>query len=396
VDATLDTGRTRFLIGLMCGTSGDGAAGAVIETSGYGTQRAVTVLAHRIDPYPQDFRDRLFRLFPPQSFTATELGILHRDMGELLAGLSLRLLDDAGIPPAKLSAVGVQAPTLLHMPPLVGTLGVHLEVGDATIIAERLRTRVVCDLRPSDIAAGGHGAPLSASVDYWLFTHPTSSRALQNIGGIANVTYLPRAGGIEDTLAFDTGPGNMLIDGVVARLTERRMFYDAEGAWAARGRIDVGLLGELMSHPYVERPLPKTSGREDFGEFLVDQVLESARRLKLADADIIATVTAFTAECIRYHYQRDLEPLGGVDEMILYGGGAHNRTLVRYVSERLPRTRIRSHDEFGIPGDARECVTWAILADETLAGHPGNVPSASGARRRVMLGKIVQLGGEGT
>jgi len=380
----------------MCGTSGDGAAGAAISTSGYGTNRKVTVLAHRVDPYPQDIRDRLFRFFPPQSFTATELGILHRDIGELLARVSLGLLDDAGIPANQLSAVGVQAPTLVHMPPLAGTLGVHLEIGDTTIIAERLRTRVVCDLRPSDIAVGGHGAPLSAAVDYWLFSHSTSSRALQNIGGIANVTYLPAGGSIDDTLAFDTGPGNMLIDGVVARLTRGRQIYDLDGAWAARGHIDAGLLGELMSHPYLEAPLPKTSGREDFGEFLVDRILERGLRRKVAESDVVATVTAFTAECIRHHYERDLEPLGGVDEIILYGGGAHNRTLVQYISERLPRTRIRRHDELGIPGDARECVTWAILADETIAGHPGNVPSASGAHRRVVLGKLVQLGGEGT
>lgn len=381
----------RLLIGLMCGTSGDGVAGALIRTHGYGRQRQVDVLAHIITPYPADLRARLFALFLPARFDARELGAVHRDMGVVLADAASALLAAEGIDSALLTAVSVQAPTLLHEPPTGGQTGIHIEIGDVAAIAARLRTTVVCDLRPSDIAVGGHGAPLSSFADYALFADDTLSRAVQNIGGIANVTYLPRGGTLDDVLAFDTGPGNMIIDETVRRLTGGNEEFDRDGRWAARGSIRPDLLAWMLEHPYVSLPLPKTSGREDFGSGYVTEVSAWARSHDVADADLVATVTAFTAECIAAHYIRELVPRAGVDEMILYGGGAHNRTLVRFIEERLPGLAIRRQDEFGVPGDARESVTWALLADETLAGNAANVPAASGASRRVMLGRILRL-----
>jgi anhydro-N-acetylmuramic acid kinase len=266
-----------------------------------------------------------------------------------------------------------------------------MEVGEPAIIAERTRTLVVCELRPSDIAAGGHGAPLSAFVDHALFADQVRGRAIQNIGGIANVTYLPPGATLDDILAFDTGPGNMVIDGVVQRLTDGRDAYDADGQWAARGTIHQDLLDELMRYPYIAKSVPKTTGREDFGDPFIEYVLSRAVELEVAHDDLVATVTAFTAACIHAHYERELIPRGRLNEAILYGGGAHNRTLVDMIARRLAPVRVRMHDEFGIPGDAREAVTWAMLADETLAGHAGNVPAASGARHPVVLGKIVDL-----
>jgi anhydro-N-acetylmuramic acid kinase len=374
----------RLLVGLMCGTSGDGIAGALISTTGYGRARRLEVLSHAVIAYPAELRRRLFALFPPQRFSARELGAVHRDLGPILADAAMGLVASAGVTAADLSAVGVQAPTLLHEPPAKGRLGVHIEVA-------RLGTTVVCDLRPSDIAVGGHGAPLSAFVDYALFGDAHNNRAVQNIGGIANVTYLPRGGELDQVLAFDTGPGNMIIDEVVRRLSSGRLEFDRDGMWAANGSIDKSLLDWLLGHPYLELPVPKTSGREDFGAPYVDEILARAQRAAVRQEDIVATVTAFTAASIARHYVRDLSPLGGVDEMILYGGGAHNGTLVRLIAEQLPDVAIRRQEEFGIPGDARESVTWAILADETLAGNVANVPSASGATKRVLLGRILRL-----
>ena len=264
-----------------------------------------------------------------------------------------------------------------------------MEVGEAAMIAERTGAPVICDLRPSDVAAGGHGAPLSAYADYALFVDPACGRAIQNIGGIANVTFIPPAASLNDILSFDTGPGNMVIDGVVQQLTDGRSLFDEDGMCAAQGMVHEALLAELMQHPYLQKHPPKTTGREDFGEPFVGHVLDRARALGLADDDIVATVTAYTAECIQLHYQRELLPRGRLDEMILYGGGAHNKTLLGMIQERIAPIRVRRHEEFGIPGDAREAVTWIILGDETLAGHAGNVPSASGAKHRVVLGKIV-------
>jgi anhydro-N-acetylmuramic acid kinase len=375
----------------MCGTSGDGIAGALISTVGWGNRRKVEVLAHEVTPYPPDLRARLFALFLPGRFDVRELGAVHRELGVVLAEAAADLLDAARVEAGSLTAISVQAPTLLHEPPTSGRSGVHLEIGDVAAIAARLRTTIVCDLRASDIAVGGHGAPLSAFADFALYADDTTSRAVQNIGGIANVTYLPRGGSLDDVLAFDTGPGNMVIDETVRRLTGGNEEFDRDGRWAARGTIRQDLLARMWQHPYVSAPLPKTSGREDFGSGYVTEIFTWARSHDVPADDLVATVTAFTAECIAAHYHRELAPRAGIDEMILYGGGAHNRTLVRFIEERLPGLAIRRQDDLGIPGDARESVTWALLADETLAGHAANVPAASGASRPVVLGRVLRL-----
>lgn len=381
----------RLLMGLMCGTSGDGIAGALIRTEGYGRQRRLEVLAHAVTPYEAGLKACLFALFPPALFDAGSLGAVHRDIGTALADAAEALLRVAGVEASLLTAVSVQAPTLLHEPPAPGRMGTHIEVGDVTAIAARLHTTVVCELRPSDIAVGGHGAPLSSFADYALFADDELSRAVQNIGGIANVTYLPRRGTLDDVLAFDTGPGNMIIDETVRRLSGGLDEFDANGERAARGAIRQDLLDWMLTHPYVDLPLPKTSGREDFGTSYARDVFAWASRHDVESDDLVASVTAFTAECIARHYRRELFPRAGVDEMILYGGGAHNRTLVRMIRERLPNVALRLQSDFGIPGDARESVTWALLADETLAGNAANVPAASGASRRVLLGRILRL-----
>jgi len=379
----------RLLVGLMCGTSGDGISAALVETGGYGPERRVRLLAHEVFAYPVAVRERLFSLFPPQLFGAGELARLHRDVGELLAQATLDILETGGRRPADLYATAIQAPTIYHGAPRPGELGVHMEVGEAAIVSERAGAPVMCDLRPSDIAAGGHGAPLSAFVDYVLFTHPQRARAVQNIGGIANVTFLPPAAGPDDVVCFDTGPGNMVIDGVVRTLSGGGEDFDRDGARAARGSADERLLDDLLRHPYLALRPPKTTGREDFGEPFTQQVLARARERGVGGDDLVATVTAFTAETIGLHYERELS--ARLDEVVLYGGGGNNPTLVRMIERRLAPTPVRRHDEFGIPGDAREAVTWAVLADESMAGRPATLTSASGARHPVALGKLVSV-----
>lgn len=373
----------------MCGTSGDGISVGIVRTSGVGRARRVALHRHEVIPYPTAARQQLFRLFPPQRFSAAELGEAHRVFGELIGRAVLDVVARADLDPADLTAVVTQAPTLIHSPPQEGQDGIHIEVGEPAIISETVGVPVVADLRPSDVAAGGHGAPLSAYADWVLFAHPAINRAIQNIGGIANVTFVPAGGNLDDVLAFDTGPGNMVIDAVVQRLSRGEQAYDAGGSWAAKGQIHRPLLRWLMSHRYLAGPIPKTSGREDFGEPFADQTCSTAAELGVKDDDLVTTVTAFTAECIALHYERELAPRGSVDEVVLYGGGTNNGTLVAMLGRRIGLTRIRFHDEFGIPGDAREAVTWAILGDETLAGRPASVPAASGARHPVVLGKVV-------
>lgn len=379
----------RYVIGLMCGTSADGVSAALIKTSGYLRERTVEVVRHLIEPYPQELSDRLFRLFPPNRFSAEEYAIAHRDFGRLLAEVSITVAEQAGLSIRNVSEVVVQAPTLIHKRPEGNKLGVHIEVGEAAVIAEMTKVPVVCDLRPSDIAAGGHGAPLSVYVDYMLFADKKLGRAIQNIGGIANVTFVPADCGLEDLLSFDTGPGNLVIDGVVKALTNGAEEFDRDGERASRGKVSEALMNRLMGIPYLQLTPPKTTGREEFGDPFVRWFMEQARELRLTEDDMVATATAFTAKCIGCHYREFLIPKSHLDEVILYGGGAHNKTLVRMVTQEVAPARVRMHDEFGISGDAREAVTWAILGDEALAGYATNVPAASGATRRVLLGKIV-------
>lgn len=381
--------KSRYVVGLMCGTSGDGASAVVVKTNGYLRQRKTEVVAFDVFPYPADLYERLFKLFPPNRFSAEEFAYAHREFGVLLGNVTLQIVKKANLKPEEISAVVVQAPTLIHQRPENGEMGVHIEVGEAAVIADMTGIPVVSDLRPSDVAAGGHGAPLSVYADYMLFADEKLGRAVQNIGGIANVTFVPANCQLEDLLSFDTGPGNMVIDGIVKVITNGAEKYDHDGVRAARGKVSEALIRELMDIPYLKLSPPKTSGREDFGDHFVEWFIGQARKHGLEDDDMVATATAFTARCIAYHYKKYLIPKSHLDEMILYGGGAHNKTLVKFLEREIHPVKLRMHDEFPIFGDARESVTWAILGDEALGGHVTNVPAASGASHGVVLGKIV-------
>lgn len=380
---------SRFLIGLMCGTSGDGVSAALVKTSGYGVDREIELIAYSVLPYPGLLHDQLFRLFPPNRFSVDELAIVHTEFGKLLGSAALEIARQAGIPIEQVTAVVVQAPTIIHLRPEDGKIGTHIEVGEAAIISEMTGVLVVSDLRPSDVAAGGHGAPLSVFADYVLFAHESLGRAVQNIGGIANVTFIPAGGKMSDLLSFDTGPGNMVIDGVVRILSGGAEEYDRDGVRAGRGKISEAFLSELLDMPYLKLVPPKTTGREEFGDQFVQMFMRRGRELGLSGDDLVATATALTARCIGFHYTNYLIPKSHLDEVILYGGGAHNKTLVKMLESAIAPIRVRMHDEFSIKGDAREAVTWAILGDEAIAGRAANVPATSGARHPVVLGKFV-------
>jgi anhydro-N-acetylmuramic acid kinase len=255
------------------------------------------------------------------------------------------------------------------------------------VIAQRTGITTVADFRPRDMAAGGQGAPLVPYPDYVLFHDSKICRAVQNIGGIANVTYLPRACKCDDIMAFDTGPGNMAIDGVMRLISNGRRHYDRGGMMAARGRIDEPLLREMLQHPFLQHRPPKSTGREEFGQTYCEWFYRQSQRRDLTPEDIVATITAFTARTIADAYRRFLPKMP--DEMILCGGGTHNRMLVRLLQQDLAVARIRTTDEFGISVDAREAVAFAILAWATIQGIANNVPRATGATEPVVLGKIV-------
>lgn len=381
----------RLAIGLMSGTSCDGIGASLVRTKGVGFQREVEFLTYHYEPFETEFRRMLFQFYPPSSFESRELLRAHVELGERFALSVEHLLTKAGRRGDEVHVVGLHGLTIYRDPPGLDNdgHGGKFEIGEGAIVAARTGITTVSELGVADMAAGGHGAPLSAYVDYVLFRHQEISRAVQNIGGIANVTGLPAGSSISEILSFDTGPGNMVIDAIVRHFSGGREEFDRDGAMAARGRVSEQLLAELMEHPHIRKPPPKTTGREQFGDTFAARIVRRGTELGLSPDDIVATVTALTVEAISFNYRTYLFKSHPVDEVILGGGGTHNRTMVRMLRERLAPAKIHTHADYGIPDDAREALTWAVLADETLYGIPANVPNATGARREVILGKII-------
>jgi anhydro-N-acetylmuramic acid kinase len=258
-------------------------------------------------------------------------------------------------------------------------------VGEGAVIAQRTGVVTVSDFRVRDLAAGGQGAPLVPYADYLLFHQPGETVAVQNLGGIANVTLVPDR--LDEVIAFDTGPGNALMDEAVRMLTDGREAMDRDGERAARGRVDVALLDAFLAHPYFVLPPPKSTGRETFGRALVESI--DFDRPKIRGDDIVATLAALTVRTIAQAYERFLLPrVRQLGRVILTGGGCRNPVLVEGIRQALRPIPVVRIDDLGIPHQAKEALSFAILANETVAGRPGNVPSATGAKEAVVLGKI--------
>jgi anhydro-N-acetylmuramic acid kinase len=316
-------------------------------------------------------------------------------LGEQFARAALAVVNKARLKPSQIIAIGSHGQTVHHLPNTKTPS--TLQIGEPSVIAERTGITTVADFRVRDVAAGGQGAPLVPYADWALFADPKRPRIVQNIGGIGNLTFLPPGAQLDDVIAFDTGPGNMVMDAVVTTLSRGKLTFDRDGHWAAQGNVSAKLLAACLKHPFLRRRPPKTTGREEFGGPFVSWFMMRARRLRLPEADIVATATAFTAESISGAYRRFVLPkINRADlsrlQIILGGGGARNLTLVRMLETRIGVGELRVHEDFGIPSSAKEPLAFAILAYTTLSGQPGNVPSATGARRAVVLGKIVPVG----
>jgi anhydro-N-acetylmuramic acid kinase len=382
--ARLAEKRTLRVAGLMSGTSADGVSAAICDIGPGG----LAVRAFRTYPYSAELRARVFRLFEPRTSGVDDLCRLNFALGEVFAAALLRLARESRVPPGSLDLIGSHGQTVRHLPSGRNGGGSTLQIGEPCVIAERTGVTTVADFRPRDVAAGGQGAPLVPFADLFLFGGGTRGRAVQNIGGIANVTWLPPGRQPSPVLAFDTGPGNMIIDRLTWRSTGGEAAFDRGGRLAARGTIDARLLAELMCHPFLARRPPKSTGREEFGVRFADELWRRGRRQRLKPEDLLATATAFTARSIADAYGRFLP--GPADEVVLCGGGARNRTLLAMLRAELPAaTRFAPPERFGVSAESREAVAFAILAWATVKGLAGNVPAATGARRPVVLGKIV-------
>jgi anhydro-N-acetylmuramic acid kinase len=343
--------------------------------------------------FPVEFRWRI--LGACLHGTVSEICELNFVLGEHFARAALEAIRAAKLKPKDIAAIGSHGQTIHHLPN-AGTPST-LQIGEPAVIAERTGITTVADFRVRDMAAGGQGAPLVPYADWVLFTDKKRPRIIQNVGGIGNLTFLPPNATLEQVRAFDTGPGNMVIDGVVNALSRRQQAFDERGRWAARGKVSEELLAEMMTHPFLRRPPPKTTGREEFGETFVRRALASAHRLRLRNEDIVATATAFTAASIAKAYRRFVftklkASQITILQIVLGGGGAKNPTLRRMLADQLTCGELLTHEDLGIANAAKEPLAFAILAHETLLDQPGNVPSATGARRSVILGKIVPKG----
>ncbi|MCY4145641.1 MAG: anhydro-N-acetylmuramic acid kinase [Chloroflexi bacterium] len=376
-----------IIAGLMSGTSADGIDVAICEVRGQPSQLSADIISGATYPYSRDLRERILRSCDPNQSCAPAIANLHVELAEVFADCVLRQLGLAGMAADSVDLVASHGQTIWHNALPTGEVSASLQIGEAAVIAERTGITTMSNFRARDIAAGGQGAPLSSYVDWLLLRHPNRWRAIQNIGGMGNVTFLPPlSDNVAAPVAFDTGPGNALLDMAVAQLTDGAQTYDRDGKLAGQGRLDEEWLDELLAHPYYQRAYPKTTGRETFGSAAAKELVEVALARGLAAKDIIATLTALTASNIADAYQR-FAP-APIAEVVLGGGGRRNPVIVRMLRQLLQPAAILTHEDIGMDSDFKEALVFAVLAHETWHGRPATLPALTGAKRASLLGQI--------
>ncbi len=377
-----------LFVGLMSGTSIDGIDAVVVQIDGESRgDFEWDLLAFNTTMYDEGHRKTI--LDAVEQGTPETLCRLDASLGEAFASAVLDVCGAAGVEARGLAAIGSHGQTVWHIPPTDAERGATLQLGDAATLAERTGAPVVSDFRSRDVAAGGHGAPLVPWLDQLLFSAADRRRAIQNLGGMANVTWLPPTGSPDPVIAFDTGPGVALIDGAVRRATDGALPFDRDGAMASRGEVNESLLTGLLDDAYFSAPPPKSTGREHFGRALLDRVAEGLEPGQDEDAwcDLVATLTAFTARSIAEAYRAWVLPRG-LDEVFLVGGGGNNPALVQAIGQGLDPVQVKSGMELGVDPDAREALAFAFLAWAHLHDIAGNIPSVTGAEAPRVLGSM--------
>ncbi|HJP33820.1 MAG: anhydro-N-acetylmuramic acid kinase [Candidatus Latescibacteria bacterium] len=374
---------SRRIVGLMTGTSADGIDAVLAEIDGFGETTEFHVLAQLTHKLPESLQADLFMLFQPDALVE-DLCRTNFALGAALADAALQVVEAGNMVPEEVDLIGSHGQTVRHLPQ--GNPPSTLQIGEAAVIARHTGIPVISDFRPADMAAGGEGAPLVPLVDVLLFGHPDNGRLLLNIGGIANVTAIP-AGATphHGVLAFDLGPGNALVDAAVQHLTGGTERYDDDGRRAAGGTASEEWVEKLLKHDFFRRPPPKSTGREEFGTFFVAELMHQA---DLAPADLLATLTLFTARSIAVGIEHFADSAGEMEEVFVGGGGVHNSHLMALLEEVLSPRRVRPIDDLGVRADAKEALAFAVLANETVMGRAGNVRGATGATMDAVLGKI--------
>ncbi|MYA71795.1 anhydro-N-acetylmuramic acid kinase [Candidatus Poribacteria bacterium] len=410
----------KCVIGLMSGTSVDGIDAAVVEITGHGLEIEVELIAFETFHFPPGVPQRILALCHPDTGRVDDICEMNFYIGHLFAEAVKCILQKSGMSANDIDLIGSHGQTIYHLPhqspvtsyqspvkreenPTIAFSG-HwslvtgnrnikepstLQIGEPAVIAHETGIPTIADFRVADMAAGGQGAPLVSYIDYLLFHNSVKTVGLLNIGGIANLTVLPANGTFDSVCAADTGPGNMCIDAVVSEITEGAEHYDKDGTRAAAGTAHQLLIGEWLKHPFFHQSPPKTTGREMFGYTYAMECLAACHEHELSDNDCIATLTELTVQTIADYIAKFVTEQNPIDTLYVSGGGVHNQTIMHRLNELLSDTSVEPVDNSGISADAKEAIAFAILANETLHGNAGNLPSATGASVRKVLGKFV-------
>lgn len=376
----------KLAIGLMTGTSLDGVDTVLIELEGTGLETKYKELIFESYEIDENLKNRIKNSCNIEKSNVREICSLNFELAKLYVESIDKILAKMNLSYEKISYIGSHGQTIWHEPYQTNEfMASTLQIGAGQYIKEKTGITTVFNFRVSDMAEGGQGAPLVPYVDYLLYSSKTEGLILQNIGGIGNLTALCPQGTTDDIKAFDTGPGNMIIDEICKRY--KNCNYDKDGYFASLGEINEVLLDKLMNHSYIMKPFPKSTGREDFGDDFVNRLVKENEEVEINN--LIATLTMFTAKSIVYHYEKYIFPFMTISKVVVNGGGSHNKTLMKYLRQLIPNSiELLTGDEFGINSDSKEAVAFAILANETLNNRCANVPKATGARKPVILGDI--------
>ena len=372
-------------VGLMSGTSLDGVDTVLCEISGQDESTKVKQLYFKTYDIPESLRTKRRKCCSRELIPVDLICSLNFELGYLFADAVKSLCKDANVKLEDLSFIASHGQTIFHIPKAYDDyVPSTLQIGEASIIANECKTKVISNFRVMDMAVGGEGAPLVPYSETLLYSEENQAVALQNIGGIGNVTVLPKKGDTKKVIAFDTGPGNMMIDEAVRTFYGKK--YDTDGYYARQGNLIPSLAAELKEHPYFNLEIPKTTGREMFGEHFTKSILEKYHSCE--PNDLIHTFTWFTAYSIAYHYKKYLISEYGLKKCIIGGGGAYNSYLLELIRNEIPEVTVMTQEEHGFSSEAKEALAFVILGNQTYHRSPSNVPSATGAKKSVILGQI--------
>jgi anhydro-N-acetylmuramic acid kinase len=381
------------VLGMMSGTSADGIDVSLVEITGAAPNLVTHLEGHYQVAFPDYLRQRILRLADGSATTAAEISELNFLLGEAFAGAAIRACKHWRVALGNISLIGSHGQTVFHLGSSARFQGKvrapsTLQIGETSVIAERTGITTIGDFRTADMAAGGQGAPLIPFVDYLLYRDPLRGRVALNVGGVANVTVIPADPRPGDVFAFDTGPGNMIVDALMERITRGKASYDHDARFALSGRTIPELLVRMMREPYLRKKPPKSTGRELFGATYAQMLLAWGQHHHAGNADVVRTATVFTPLSIADAFRRFIIPRVEIHELIVAGGGARNPLMMAQLAACLPGIDVVPASRLGVPVEAKEAFGFALLAYETYHGRPSNVPSATGAKHAVVLGKI--------